>query len=104
MDETATERARGLRAKAVHARQVLRLITDAQTRANIESHIADLEAQALKLETEAPALSPAAMSTTPSEPGTGPEAIAALKATVPEGNVTDAVPAEGEVSTTPSAS
>ena len=45
MDDTTKENVRALRAKAEHARQILRMVTDAQTRANIASYLTDLEAQ-----------------------------------------------------------
>ena len=87
MDETRSK-IQTLRAKAEQARHTLRMVSDAQTRANIESYIVDLEAQAAALELAVSTLSPGAMSTKPAEPQTGPDAIASMKEAVPPADET----------------
>ena len=75
-----TTRIRDLRAKAAHARWLLKTISDAQTIANLRCYADELDAEASQLETQASSLPAQAI------PGAQPDngAVAALEAVPPK--------------------
>jgi hypothetical protein len=73
----STERIRELRSRARRARELAFSVTDKQVGANLHRYATDLQAEASRLEVEI--VASAAMNAASQEPGTGPEAAAAMK-------------------------
>ena len=84
MSQHPTQKIRELRAKATHARELVRIMLDHQAIANLESYAADLEADAARLEAQAQEFPLQAMAPPTGEPSSITQAIAALKSE-PEG-------------------